>query len=90
MQFDHRRIFPFAYPLTHARLPPHLVFSNDVPSPFKEGSVVVVKGSAGGNPNGAFRIKFLIGKSEKHAFHLDVRFSQRKVIRNNSANEMMV
>lgn len=90
IQFDHRRIFPFTFPLAQSRLPSHLVFSNDVPGPFKEGSVIVVKASAGGNPNGAFRMKFLMGKTEKHAFHMDVNFSQRKVLRNNSANDMML
>lgn len=90
IQFDHRRIFPFTYPVAQSRLPPHLVFSNDIPAPFKEGSVLVVKGSAGGNPNGAFRIKFYVGKGDKQAFTFDVRFSQQKVVRNNCVNDMML
>ncbi|XP_070504243.1 galectin-9-like isoform X2 [Chironomus tepperi] len=89
IQFDHRRTFPFTYPVAQSRLPPHLVFSNDIPAPFKEGSVLVIKGSTGGNPNGAFRIKFYVGKSEKQAFTFDVRFSQQKVARNNCVNDMM-
>jgi hypothetical protein len=88
-QFDHRRIFPFTYPLTQSRLPPHLVFSNDTPAPFKEGSVLVVKASADGNPNGAFRMKFYVGKTEKQAFNFDVRFSGKKVVRNHSVNDIV-
>lgn len=86
-QFDQRRIFPFTFPIVQTRVPQHLIFSNDIPAPFKEGSVLVIKGSAGGNPNGAFRLKFLMGKSEKHAFNFDVRFSQQIVARNNSIND---
>lgn len=86
-QFDHRRIFPFSYPVYQTRLLPNLAFSNDVPSPFKEGNVVVLKASAGGNPNGSFSLKFLAGKTEAQAFHMDVRFSLKKVFRNSSIND---
>lgn len=51
------------------------------------GNVVTLKASTGGNPNGGFTVKFLVGKSELQAFHFDVRFSIRKVIRNNTVNE---
>lgn len=86
-QFDHRRIFPFSYPVYQTRLLPNLLFSNDIPTPFKEGNVVVLKASAGGNPNGSFALKFLVGKTEQQSFHMDVRFAIRKVFRNNSVNE---
>lgn len=86
-QFDQRRVFPFSFPVYQTRLLPNLSFSNDIPAPFREGNVIVVRGSAGGNPNGAFSLKFLVGATERQSFHLDVRFSTRKVLRNNSMNE---
>lgn len=89
-QFDHRRVFPFAYPITQSRLPPHLVFSNDNPASFKEGSVVVLKGVTGGNPKGGFAVKFYVGKTDMQALNFDVRFNERIVARNHSVNEMVV
>lgn len=86
-QFDHRRVFPFAFPTYQTRLLTDVAFSNDIPASFKEGNIIVIKGSAGGNPNGGFTIKFLVGKSERQAFHFDVRFSIRKVLRNHSVND---
>lgn len=86
-QFDHRRIFPFSYPAYQTRTLANLSFSNDIPTPFREGSVIVVKASAGGNPNGSFTLKFLNGKTEQQCFQMDVRFSVKKVLRNNSVNE---
>jgi hypothetical protein len=86
-QFDFRRVFPFSFPTYQTRLLPNVSFSNDIPGPFKIGNVVTLKASAGGNPNGGFTVKFLVGKSEQQAFHFDVRFSIRKVIRNNSVND---
>jgi hypothetical protein len=86
-QFDHRRIFPFSHPVYQTRLLPNLSFSNDIPTAFREGNVIVLKASAGGNPNGSFTLKFLIGKTEMQAFHFDVRFSVKKVFRNNSVND---
>lgn len=88
-QFDHRRIFPFANPTYQTRLLPNLSFSNDISAPFREGNVIVLRGSAGGNPNGSFTMKFLVGKSEAQAFHMDVRFSMKKVFRNHSMNDRL-
>ncbi|CAO1381748.1 unnamed protein product [Diamesa hyperborea] len=86
-QFDHRRIFPFSFPTYQTRLLPNLSFSNDVPAPFKNGNVMVLKGKARGNCNGSFTLKFLVGRTEKQAFHFDVSFLSRKVVRNHSVNE---
>lgn len=47
----------------------------------------MLNGSVGGNPNGSFAVKFLAGKSEAQAFHMDVRFSVKKVFRNSSTND---
>ncbi|CRK90942.1 CLUMA_CG004632, isoform A [Clunio marinus] len=89
-QFDHRKVFPFSYPVYQTRLLPNLRFSNDVPTPFCQGNVIVLKGSAGGNPNGSFTLKFLVGKTEMQSFHMDVRFSVKKVFRTNSVNDNVV
>ncbi|CAO1408990.1 unnamed protein product [Diamesa serratosioi] len=86
-QFDHRKIFPFSFPTYQTRLLPNLSFSNDVPAPFKHGNVLVLKGKAKGSSYGSFTLKFLIGRTEKQAFHFDVRFSTRKVARNHSVND---
>lgn len=86
-QFDHRRVFPFTFPVYQTRLLPNVSFSNDIPSPFQEGNVIVLKASAGGNPNGSFTLKFLVGKTEAQSFHMDVRFVAKKVFRNNSVND---
>lgn len=87
-QFDHRRIFPFSYPTYQTRMLQNLTFSSDIPMPFKEGSVVVLRGSVGGNPNGSFTVKFLVGRSELQSFHMDVRFATKKVYRNHSVNDL--
>lgn len=86
-QFDHRRVFPFSYPVYQTRLLPNLSFSNDIPTAFREGNVVVLKGTTSGNPSGSLTLKFLVGKSEAQSFHMDVRFSEKKVFRNNSVND---
>lgn len=86
-QFDHRRIFPFSFPAYQTRSLVDLSFSNDIPAPFREGNIIVLKGSAGGNPNGSFSLKFLVGKMESQSFHMDVRFSIQKVFRNSSVND---
>lgn len=86
-QFDHRRVFPFAFPTYQTRLLSNVAFSNDNPAPFKQGDIMVIKGSTGGNPNGGFTLKFLVGRTERQAFHFDVRFSVRKVLRNHSLND---
>jgi hypothetical protein len=86
-QFDHRRIFPFSFPAYQTRSLPNIRFSNDIPAPFKEGNIIVLKASAGGNPNGSFSLKFLVGKTENQSFHMDVRFSIEKVFRNSSMND---
>lgn len=88
-QFDHRRVFPFAFPIIQSRLPQYLIFSNDIPAVFKEGSVIVLKGIVGGNPKGSFAVKFYAGKSEMQAIDFDVRFFEKIVIRSNSVNEMI-
>jgi hypothetical protein len=86
-RFDHRRIFPFSFPVYQTRLLQNLTFSCDVPQPFKEGNVVIFKGSTSGNPNGSFTLKFLVGRTEQQSFHMDIRFGSRKVYRNHSVNE---
>lgn len=87
-QFDQRRIFPFSFPHYQTRLLPGLSFSNDIPTPFKQGDVIIFIASTGGNPNGSFTLKFLVGRTDQQAFHFDVRFSMRKVFRNNSVNDV--
>lgn len=64
-----------------------MTFSNDIPSPLREGSIIVLRGSVGENPNGSFAIKFLVAKTESQAFHMDVRFSTKKVYRNSSVKD---
>lgn len=86
-QFDHRRIFPFSFPAYQTRSLTNLRFSNDIPAPFREGNIIVMKASAGGNQNGSFSLKFLVGKTENQSFHMDVRFSVKKVYRNSSMND---
>lgn len=49
--------------------------------------MIVLSGSVGGNPNGSFSMKFLVGKEEAQAFHMEARFGAKKVFRNSSSND---
>ncbi|XP_059619694.1 uncharacterized protein LOC132263762 [Phlebotomus argentipes] len=87
-QVDHRKAYPSPYPPVQTRSS-WFTFSNDLPVTYKAGHVVVVTGTALGNQQGHFAIRFLVGHTEKQALHFNVRFSQREVARNHTVNSRM-
>nr|AAT11557.1 midgut specific galectin [Phlebotomus papatasi] len=87
-QVDHRKVYPSPYPAVQVRSPWYS-FSNDLPTIYNFGHVVVVTGIALGNPKGHFVIRFLEGHSEKQGLHFNVRFYSREVARNHTVNSKM-
>lgn len=86
-QVDQRCVYPSPWPLVQTD-DDQLSFSNDVPSRFTPGHVIIVTAIPYGNPKGRFVVSFFEMDTRRQAFHFNPRFEHGMVIRNSTKEDL--
>lgn len=87
-QFDHRMVYPTAYPYLQWYDDKNWIFSHNVPQKFIAGDVMILKGIPLENQKGSFTMCFYEGASKKHALTFTADFGKKVVVRDSMDDDM--
>ncbi|XP_037037240.1 galectin-6 [Bradysia coprophila] len=85
-QVDHRSSYPYPHPLAQ-KDEKDVAFSNDVPSNFQAGHVIVATAIPYGNIKGGFVFAFRDGATDKQVLHFNARFRPEFTVVRNAMND---